>query len=370
MPAPNVIVAPGLGRDIGKERANALKAQLIFRGTEAISSSAKDIGQAYMQYKEQQSKEDLQNMALLHDIIGTYGDAAGQPALNEYDKLLQKRGIGGLPKDPVTGDALPPPKTTAQLVDQQIKADPKAIAAMAQKQVQGISPLQESLKRHESDLKAAADAEKSRHDKAMEAAAMLRAQRTGLSHLSATQPSGFAMGTDGALIPLQPGAQPPEGYVPINKSTADAQFKSIDTANKTELNDSNMKLKKAQLDAKIMEAGNSLLFGPGKMFFNYAKAVTDGKIDKKFQKVMDPAFNQFLSDHGIDPVVEGPTFWEKTKAFFSSVGPDKLKSIQDEVNANAIPGEPTTKDGPVVLKLSDGTVIHKLPSAATTTTIP
>lgn len=359
MPSPNVIVSPGLERNLAKERADMFSARAIGAG---ITGTADIISGAILQYSQMKDKEDIQNMALLRDIIGTYGDSAGQPALQEYDKLLQKRGIGGLPKDPVTGDILSPPKTTEQLVDKQIQNDPQSIQDLAFKKTQGMGRMQVALKAHEAELVAAKQTALERHQRAMEAAAMLRAQRTGLKSFAVNQPSPYIMDQKTSEVQtLAPDQPPPPGFTRLAGGQIDKIFKQQELGNKTELNDANLKLKKADLEAKMTKAGNALAYGTGKGFLNYAIAKHDGKIDSKFDKVMKPAFDQFLRDQGLDPVVDEKPWWDSFGKFLSGIGPSGVEQLKKESDASALPGEPKANDGPVVIKLKDGTVIHKVP---------
>lgn len=339
MPAPNVIVATGLGRNIGKERADLYRSRAV---SGAIDRVGDIVGASILQYATIKDREDVQKMALLKDIISTYGDQAGQPAMHEYDELLQKKGIGGLPKDSVSGDILPPPKTTDQLVDAQIKNDPQAIEDLAFKKTQGVSKYQLAMKQHEAELAENRDAVNKRYKEAMAEAAMIRAHRTGLKSLVANQPSGLAMGADGSLVSLQPGAKPPPGYVPISAGVADRQFKKKDLENKTELNDANLKLRDADLKLRDGKLLNNLQFGPESSYLKYFKLKAEGKTDKKFDERMEPIIRKVFADGGY-PMPPADVPWYKFaplreamsrfKLWKDQVGPEKFAAIEKEVES-------------------------------------
>lgn len=358
MPAPNVIVAPSLNTDRRRAQAKLLQAQIIGRGVENVAGIA---GQAFETYALLKDKEDTQKLSLLHDIISTYGSEAGQPAFKEYDSILQRKGIGGLPKDPVTGDILPPPKTTAQKVDEVIGNDPNAISELARKKTTGYSSLEESMKKHEADMVLARDTEKTRHDKAMETAAMLRAQRTGLKNYATDQPSPYVMNQDTSEIKtLAPDVPAPLGFTRLKGGQIDRIFKQQDLSNKIELNDANVKLKDADLRAKVMKASNSIAFGAAKGFLNYAIAVHKGMVDPKYKKAMDAAFKEtVLRDSGIDITKEEEvkSFWEGWGGFLRGLGPSGIEELKKTSEASTPPSETSTTvppGGPNVIQLKSG----------------
>jgi len=361
MPSPNVIVVPSLNTDRERAAARLVQAQILGRGVERIAGIA---GHAFETYALMKDKEDTQKLSLLHDIISTYGSEAGQPAFKEYDQILQRKGIGGLPKDPVTGDILPPPKTTDQLVNDAIRQDPEAIAAMAQKKSQGVSPLEAALKKHEADAKAKADAEKERHNRAIEQSSMLRAQRTGLKSYASGQPSPYVMNQDTSEIQtLAPDVPPPVGFTRLNAGQIDRIFHQQELANKTELNDVSVKLKQAQLDAKGMEIVTDVITGPGSVFLNYFKNYD--KLPKDAKKQMDPAIRRFWADHGVNPDSEEPNFFiRKFQEFKAALGASTFGEIEKHVQERQGPApselpNPLPPGGPNTIKLKSGAVVRE-----------
>jgi hypothetical protein len=138
---PNVIITPSFANIRAREKN--LQGLAV---SEGIRDTGSIIAQALLVYSQRKHEEDTEKLSILQGMQKQYGENIGQPALDEMDKILKRKGLPGLPRDTVTGGYSKPTQSLDQVIDQNIIKDPKLLHAAAYKAASGGSEFGDRIK--------------------------------------------------------------------------------------------------------------------------------------------------------------------------------------------------------------------------------
>lgn len=359
---PNVIISPSFAQ----LRARSKYAQYgaIASG---IEGAANITAQALLTYSIQKKQEDDQKLALLTNMISTYGNRVGQPALKEMDSILKRKGVGGLPKDPTTGEIALPPATLEQMKAEALRQDPNLLKSALQKEMTGMSPIQQAFKEREIQLK-------ERHQRVTEEygrinadahmisakAQLARASKDDELSPIVQMPDGSLKSTAEAIDPETGQVAP--GAVALTGKQAKLAIEHLKVKNDQAVKAKDQELKQSKLELDHQRVANKFSFDAESTYFKLAKAWGDPKTTEAQRRIMRPKLehalrNMDVPEEDIKGYFEGP----KGSGFFGYFGkffqPKEhqplIKQIEKEqaakgINPPEIPGIRKLKSGKVI----------------------
>lgn len=296
---PNVIITPAFAAI--RARAKSDQYNYLAQG---VQDTANIVAQSLLVYSQRRDQEDKEKLAILDHMTSTYGDKVGQSALDEMDKILKRKGVGGLPKDPNTGKLMPPPPSLEAMMSSEVRNNPELLHSAVQKKLTGISPIEASFKQQELERRR-------QHDQIMEDVGRLNADahmisaKASLARASkGDEFSGLLQMPDGSIKTTQEATDPETGQVPpgsvaLMGKQADKALKLMAVRNAEQVKAKDQELKQSRLDLDHKKAADFFAYRAGTALWQMAKVYGAKTTTDKQREILRPKLEQGLKDAGV-----------------------------------------------------------------------
>jgi len=369
-----VIVAPGFAAL--RSRYTYLQGRDLALG---VKGAADAISSGILDWEQRKETKDKEDIALLSNIIKTYGSQVGQGPLEHLDSLLQKRNLGGLPRDPSSGHLMAPPETLDEKINKTIGEDPDLLHSLVIKKATGLSPVEQRMSQEKLNASIM-------HTKAIDVYRTVNAQaayiqaeanKVRANAVKNTDAfSGFVSMPDGAVkslaeVQTEDGTLPP-GARPLSNTSAKIAVDVMKVRNDADVKKAQTDLAAAKFDFHKKELQHYLSYGKGAAGLELLNTFTNPKTTTDMQDRIAPVLRPMIkdalpdaSDAEIDQFlgIRTKSGWlpgwltdtfRRNKPTIDAIILDRAM-LESEGKFKAPPAAPGE------MKLKDGTVMRKYP---------